>query len=59
MLVEMLQRNASKLTIFLEDENPHRFFRFSFRATLFYSQMNALIYANNRHRPGYSLGQKN
>ena len=37
MLDEMFQRNASKFAIHLEYENPHSFFRFSFRAsTLFF-----------------------
>ena len=29
-----VQQNASKFAIFIEKENPHSFFRFSFRATL-------------------------
>ena len=35
MLDEMFQRNVSKFAIFLEYENPHSFFHFSFCATLF------------------------
>ena len=46
MLDEMPKWNASKLAIFLEYENPHVFFRFSFRATLFFPLMNALVYVN-------------
>ena len=44
MLDEMFQRNASKLAIFLEHENSCTFFRFTFRATLFFLLMNALVY---------------
>ena len=29
-----VQQKASKFAIFIEKENPHSFFRFSFRATL-------------------------
>ena len=46
MLDEMFQRNASKFAIFLEYENPCSFFRFSFRATLFFPLMNALVYVD-------------
>ena len=46
MLDEMLQRNASKFAILLEYENPCSFFRFSFRATLFFPLMNALVYVD-------------
>ena len=45
MLDEMTYRNASKFVIFLEYENPSVFF-FLFRATLFLSLMNALVYVN-------------
>ena len=37
MLDEMFQQNASKFAIFLEYENLRSYFRFSFRATLFFS----------------------
>ena len=43
---EMLQQNASKFTIFYVSENPCSFFRFSFRATLYFYLMNALVYVN-------------
>ena len=46
MLDEMFQRNASKFAILLEYENPHRIFHFSFRATLFFPLMNALVYVD-------------
>ena len=38
--------NASKFAIFLEYENPHSFFHFSFRATLFFPIMTALVYGD-------------
>ena len=41
MLDEMTHQNASKFAIFLECENPRSFFRFSFRAALYFSLMNA------------------
>ena len=44
MLDEMFQQNASKFAILLEYENPRSFFRFSFRATLFFPLMNSLVY---------------
>ena len=37
MLDEKLKRNASKFAIYLEYENQRVFFRFSFRAALFFS----------------------
>ena len=46
MLDEMFQQNASKFAIFLENENSHSLFRFSFRATLFSPLMNALVYVD-------------
>ena len=46
MLDEMFLRNASKFTIFLEYQNPGSLFHFSFRATLFFPLMNALVYVN-------------
>ena len=46
MLDEMLQRNASKFAIFLEYENPSGFFRFSFRTTLFFTLIIALVYVD-------------
>ena len=30
----------------MEKENPHSFFRFSFRATFIFSLMNALVYVD-------------
>ena len=39
---EKFHWNASKFAILLEYENPCSFFRFSFRATLFFSLMNAV-----------------
>ena len=30
------ERNASKFAMFMEKENPHSFFRFSFRATFIF-----------------------
>ena len=46
MLDEMFQQNASKFAIFLEYENPRSFFHFSFRATLVFLLMNALVYVD-------------
>ena len=46
MLDEMFLWNTSKFAIFLEYENPSSFFRFSFRATLFFSPMNAQVYVD-------------
>ena len=45
-LNEMFQQNASKFAIFYVYENPYSFFRFSFRATLYFYLMNALIYVD-------------
>ena len=45
-LNKMLQRNTSKFAIFYVQENPHSFFRFSFRATLYFYLMNALVYVD-------------
>ena len=42
VLNEMFQPNASKFAIFYVEENPHSFFRFSFRATLHFYLMNVL-----------------
>ena len=43
-LNEMFQQNASKFAIFYVEENPPRsFFRFSFRATLFFPLINILV----------------
>ena len=44
MLDEMTQQNASKFVILLEYENLPSFFRLSFRASLIFSEMNALVY---------------
>ena len=46
VLDEKLPQNTSKFAILLEYENPRRFFRFSFRATLSFSLMNALVYVD-------------
>ena len=46
MLEEMFQQNASKCDILLEYENLRSFFRFPFRSTLFFSQMNAQVYVD-------------
>ena len=46
MLDEMTWQNASKFAIFLEYENLPSIFRFSFRATLIFSLMNALVYVD-------------
>ena len=43
-LNEMFQRNTSKFAIFYVKENPCSFFHFSFRATLYFYLMNALVY---------------
>ena len=49
-LNEMFQRNASKFAIFYVKENPRSFFPFSFRATLYFSLMNALVYVTGTFR---------
>ena len=46
VLDEKFQRNASKFATFYVFENQHSFFRFSFRATLGFYLMNALVYVN-------------
>ena len=63
MLDEMTKRNTSEFAIFLEYENPCSFFRFSFRATLFFPLMNALVYVDlknltrsNGKNPGFKPG---
>ena len=45
-LNKMFQRNASKFAIFYVSENPCTFFRFSFRANLYFYLMNALVYVD-------------
>ena len=45
-LNEMFQRNTSKFAIFYVSLNPCSFFRFSFRATLYFYLMNALVYVD-------------
>ena len=40
------RRNASKFPIFIQNENPSNFFRFSFRATFIFPLMNALVYVD-------------
>ena len=45
----LFQRNASKFAIFIEKENPHSFFCFSFRAILSFYFMNALVYVDIDH----------
>ena len=52
----MSQQNASKFAIFLEYENLCGFFRFSFRATIFFFPTECAGLC--RHRPGHSLGEK-
>ena len=58
MLDEMFQWNTSKFAIFHIYENPKSFF--PFHSTLFFPLMNALalVYVDNRHRPGQSLREK-
>ena len=46
MLNIMLKRNASKFAIFLEYENPHRFFVFNFVLLYFFPLMDALVYVD-------------
>ena len=46
MLDKMTQQNASKFAILLVYENQHSICSFSFRATLFFPLMNALVYVN-------------
>ena len=49
MLDEKFQGNASKFAIFLENENLHSFFHFSFLATVFFpNECPGLC----QHRPG-------
>ena len=43
-LNKMFQPNASKFAIFYVPETPCSFFRFSFRTTLYFYLMNALVY---------------
>ena len=43
----------SKFVILLEYENPCRFFRFSFHATLFFPLMNALVYVEMKNEKNY------
>ena len=50
MLDEMFQQNASKFAIFLEYENPHSFFRFSFHAMYFYFFPNDELVAQNEKK---------
>ena len=45
-LNEMFQQNASKFAIFYVSENTCSFFRFSFRATLYFCLINALVYVD-------------
>ena len=54
-LNKMFQRNASKFSIFYVYENPRSFFRFSFRATLYFYLMNALV-QNSRGKIVQHLG---
>ena len=48
MLNEMTRRNASKFAIFYIYENPKLLFHFSFRATLLFPLINALVYVDIR-----------
>ena len=57
MLDEMFQRNASKFAILLEYENPCSFFRFSFRATLFFPP-NECTTEHRVHKNGISADFK-
>ena len=57
MFDEMFQRNTSKFAIFLEYKNPRSFFRFSFRATLFFSLMHALVYVDIKKLRGFSYSK--
>ena len=45
-LNKMFQQNASKFAIFYVQENTCSFFRFSFRATVYFYLMNALVYVD-------------
>ena len=40
------RRNASKFHIFIQQENPSSFFRFSFQAIFIFPFMNALVYVD-------------
>ena len=55
----MFQRNASKFAIFYASKNPCSFFRFSFRATLYFYLMNALVYVDMDQRTLKFLDSKN
>ena len=46
------------LRYFIYMKTQSCFFHFSFHTTLFVSLMNALVYVDNRHRPGHSLGKQ-
>ena len=46
MLDEIFQQNASKFAIILEYENPCSFLSISFRATLSFYLINALVYVD-------------
>ena len=50
-LNEMFQRNASKFAIFYVEQNLSSFLRLSFRATLYFYLMNALVYVNIDPKP--------
>ena len=49
LLDDLTQQTTSKFAIFLEYEKPHSFFHFLFRATLFFSQMNTLVYVEMKN----------
>ena len=58
MLDEIVQQNALKFAIFMEYENPNRFLRFSFRATLDFLTVDALVYVYDSQKSKATQNEK-